>query len=716
MSVLSAHNLGLSFGAFDLFRGISVTIPNDGKIGLIGPNGIGKTSLMMILAGLNQPTTGSIHIARGRQLGYLRQEASDTLGKTSGAGTLGKTSGAGTLGKTSGADTLGKNSDAGTLGKTSGADTIGINSGAGAFAYDQNTVYAEMLTVFADLQRQQADLHKLEAEMAGGCYTEELLVTYGEMQAVFEHAGGYDIDLRIQQTLQGLGLGKQTWEMPLVHLSGGQKTRLLLARLLLEQPALLMLDEPTNHLDSEAIEWLEHTLKDWTGAVLVASHDRYFLDNTVATIWEMNPRGIEVYSGNYSSYLLQREARWEYTQRVFTEEKERLQKEMDFVQRNWVRASTHARALGMLRKVTRELMAVEAYGIMVLRSGVNWHELDLRADKPLDVTEAIRRVNALSMPARPHPIRPRLVPSKDSSNIILRADHAAIGYPGNKLFQVQHLELRRGECAALIGPNGSGKTTFLKTLLGQVEPLKGEVRMGASLEVGYFAQAHDELNPDNTVLDELLSARDMDPELARNHLAQYLFRGEDVFKPVSALSGGERGRLALAILALRGANVLLLDEPTNHLDLPAREVLQQVLQDFSGTILLVSHDRYLIDQLATQIWELHEGKMSIFQGNYRQYVLQRAGNATQAQKMLLPSKPLARDNSRETRRLQQALEKLELQIREQEQVVQRISQQLHHASGSKGFEVINDLSWKYAKAQADLEKLTGEWEKLVEKA
>ena len=662
MSILSAQNLGLSFGAFDLFRGISVSIANDGKIGLIGPNGIGKTSLMMILAGLNQPTTGSIHIARGRQLGYLRQEASS------------------------------------------------------AFAMDENTVYAEMLTVFAHLQDQQAHLHKLETDMAGGCYDEEVLTTYGELQAAFEHAGGYDYDLIIQQTLQGLGLGKQTWDMPVSHLSGGQKTRLLLARLLLEKPALLVLDEPTNHLDAEAIEWLEHTLNEWNGAVLVASHDRYFLDNTVNTIWEMSASGIEVYSGNYSRYLLQRDARWEYSQRVFEEEKERLQKEVDFIQRNWVRASTHGRALGMLRKVTRELMAVDAYGIMVLRSGREWHDLDLRSDRPLDVIEAIRKVNALAMPARPPLIRPRLMPSKDSSNIILKVEHAMIGYPDIKLFQLQHLELRRGECAALIGPNGSGKTTFLKTLLGQLDPLKGEVRLGASLEVGYFAQAHDELNPEHTVLDELLAAREMDPGQARSHLAQYLFRGEDVFKPVRALSGGERGRLALAILALSGANFLLLDEPTNHLDLPAREVLQQVLQDFKGTILLVSHDRYLIDQLASQIWELHEGKLSVFDGTYRQFILQKTSSNSQPQRMLLPSKPLARDNSQETRRLQQALERLEKQIREQEINVQHFSQQLHHDSGSLGFKSINDLSWKYARAQAELEKLTGEWERLVEKA
>ncbi len=680
MSILSAHNLGLSFGAFDLFRGITVTIANDSKIGLIGPNGIGKTSLMMILAGLNPPTTGTIHIARGKRLGYLCQEASDSLGKTSATGASARAAGSAVL-------------------------TRG-----------ESTVYAEMLTVFSGLQDQQDRLHMLEADMAGGCYTEEMLTTYGDLQAAFEHAGGYDYDLRIQQTLQGLGLGKQTWEMPLSHLSGGQKTRLLLAGLLLEKPALLMLDEPTNHLDAEAIEWLEHTLKEWNGAVLVASHDRYFLDTTVSTIWEMSHAGIEVYSGNYSNYLLQREARWDYAQRVFKEEKERLQKEMDFVQRNWVRASTHARALGTLRKVTRELAAVEAYGIMVLRSGRNWHELDLRADKPLDVIEAIRKVNALEIPGRPPMIRPRLVPASDSSNIILRAENALIGYPGHKLFQVQRLELRRGECAALIGPNGSGKTTFLKTILGQMEPLVGEVRLGASLQIGYFAQAHDNLNPENTVLDELISNHEMDPERARSHLALYLFRGDEVFKPVGALSGGERGRLALAILALSRANFLLLDEPTNHLDLPAREVLQQVLQDYPGTILLVSHDRYLIDQLASQIWELREGRLNTFNGTYRQFVLQRTGSSSQAPRMLLPSKPLVRDNSQETRRLQQALEKLEQRIRAQEQTVQRISHELQHASGSKGFEIINELSWKYAKAQAALEKLTHEWDKLVEKA
>lgn len=658
MSILSANNLTLSFGDFDLFRGISVTVANDSKIGLIGPNGIGKTSLLMILAGLNQPTSGSVHLARGYRLGYLRQEAVEAFGDRS------------------------------------------------------NTVYTEMLTVFSGVQEQQERLHALEAEMSTH-YTEELLEMYGNLQDAFERAGGYDYDLRIRQTLQGLGLGKVYWDSPINHLSGGQKTRALLARLLLEKPDLLMLDEPTNHLDAEAIDWLEHTVSVWEGAVLVASHDRYFLDNVVTTIWEMNQAGIDEYSGNYSSYLLQRDERWEYAQRVFEEEKARLLKEVDFIQRNWVRASSHARALGRLRKISRELAAVEAYGIGVLRSGQKWSELNLRADKPMDVIDAIRAVNAIGFPGRPPQIRPRLTQMHNSGNSVLRADAVLIGYPGNVLFRADEVELRRGECAALIGPNGSGKTTFLRTFLGQLETLEGDLYRGASLKIGYFAQAHDQLDPKNSVLDELLRYKQLDPGEARGHLAQYLFRGEDVFKPVSALSGGERGRLALAILALKGANFLLLDEPTNHLDLPAQEILQEVLQDYNGTILLVSHDRYLINRLATQIWELRDGRLHVFTGTYREFVLSHSAPGSQPRRIILPPKPLARDNSKETRKRQEALSMMENRIREQELAVQRIASEMQRPGNRWSYEQIRTMSTQYAQAQARLESLMGDWEKLA---
>ena len=665
MSILTAESLGLSFGSFDLFEGISVTVANDSKIGLIGPNGIGKTSLLLILAGINLPSAGKVHLARGRRMGYLRQEAIET------------------------------------------------------FADHSHTVYAEMLTVFADVQEQQVRLSELEARMTAGEISEALLEEYGRLQEAFSQIGGYDYEVRIQQTLQGLGLGKDAWHMPLNHLSGGQKTRALLARLLLEKPDLLMLDEPTNHLDIEAVEWLEHILNEWDGAVLIVSHDRFFLDNTVNTIWEMNRSGMEIYSGNYSSYLLQRQERWEYKQRVFEEEKTRLLNDVDFIQRNWVRASTHARALGMLRRLTRELAIVDNYGIMGLRSGKKWSEYDANTirgtERTLDVIDAIRKVNAISLAGRPLRIRPRIDPGATSGTIILRANHVTIGYPGNILFTTQEVELRRGECAALIGPNGSGKTTFLKTLLGQIGPLLGEVQLGASLKIGYFAQAHDDLKSSHSVMDELLRHREMLPGEARSYLAPYLFREDDVFKPLSALSGGERARLALAILTLDGSNFLVLDEPTNHLDIPAQEALQDVLEDYPGTILLVSHDRYLIDRLGTQIWELNEGKLNIFRGTYREFVLHRAAAIPlrSARTTLLPGKPLLRVDSKDAKRRAEAIAQVEGRIREKENDVQRLYSELQKASEKQDFNRAHRLSEQLAQVQAALDNLMADWEKLA---
>jgi ATP-binding cassette subfamily F protein 3 len=645
---------------------------------------------LLILAGLSAPTTGGVHVARRRRLGYLRQEAVD------------------------------------------------------AFADHDNTVYAEMLTVFDHLHAQEAELRTLEARMAAGDHSPETLAEYGAAQDVFEHAGGYDYELRIRQTLEGLGFAVSLHHTPLRQLSGGQKTRALLARLLLEKPDLLIMDEPTNHLDAEAVEWLEKTLREWDGALLVVSHDRYFLDNVVNTIWEMSRAGVEVYAGNYSAYLQQREERWERAQQVFEEEKARLQKEIDFVLRNIARQSTNARAVGLLKRINRDLTIIGHLGVMGLRSNQSWLAMRLSA-KDHGAEEALRLINALQPPnGHPPRLKVRLDVSRVSGEIVLRTHNLRVGYPNNALFTAPDLELMRGECAAILGPNGAGKTTLLKTLLGQLAPLGGQVRLGASLKIGYFAQAaeRDALNPENSVIAELQRHKYMPEREARNYLAQYLFRGDDVFKPVSALSGGERGRLALAILALEGANVLLLDEPTNHLDIPAQEVLQEVLENFAGTILLVSHDRYLVDRLATQICEVREGALRVFKGTYREWAARRStaseGNAARGNKgngagekrpvnrvksmaavgapapagSKTPLTPEAKRKKAEAKKRAQAIARLEARIHELELRLVDLSGAMHAAGQAQDHAHVRELSEDYSYTQAELDELMVAWETL----
>ena len=598
MSLLAFTGLAQSFGADDIFRGLTASLPYGGRVGLVGPNGIGKTSLLLILAGLAEPTQGSAHLARGRRMGYLRQEA------------------------------------------------------VAAFAARDNTVYAEMLTVFAPVLAQQARLTELETAMASGQSTPAVLEEYGAVQADFATAGGYDYDVRIQQTLTGLGLAKHQWDVPLAHQSGGQKTRALLARLLLEQPDLLILDEPTNHLDTGAVEWLESTLRLWGGGLLVVSHDRYFLDNVVDTIWEMSRTGLEVYSGNYSAYLLQRAERWERSQALFIATKERLAAELEFIKHGYARMSTHSIAEGKLKRLSRDLAVIEINGVGALdgawaQQGEAVHAASAR---PLSISDAAKAIRGLTPPRTPPIMRLSLQAAHElrlargGSHIILRTQGLRVGYPGKPLITAGDLALHRGECAAVLGPNGAGKTTLLRTLLGELAPLAGTIEMGPKLQVGYFAQAHESLIADDTLLQALGRHKSMTEEKGRAYLSQYLFSGDDVYKPVSALSGGERGRLALALLALEGANLLLLDEPTNHLDLPAQEVLQDTLETFPGTILLVSHDRYLVNRLATQIWDVHSGHLDVYPGSYDDYMEKRklAGSGTKAKaaRDLTPPAPL----------------------------------------------------------------------------
>ncbi|MBN1313798.1 MAG: ABC-F family ATP-binding cassette domain-containing protein [Anaerolineae bacterium] len=662
MPVVSLHSLGQSFGDFDVFLNLTASVHHNERVGLVGPNGIGKTTLLLLLSGHNQPSSGSVSMAKGTRLGYLPQEAME------------------------------------------------------AFEDDARTVFDEMLMVFTSLRGMEERLREMESTMETGDYSEALLRTYGELQEAFEKQGGYEYEAEIARVLRGLGFDDDRWDTPINHLSGGQKTRALLARLLLEKPDILLMDEPTNHLDVETVCWLEDALLRWEGAVLIVSHDRWFLDRVATTIWGMSRGGIDAYKGNYSAYVKQRRMRGDHHAEIFETEIERLKKELDFVKRNIVRASSNARAVGRLRRLSRQIIAIEQLGVMAVKDS-KWSELDVDHVKVLGVQEAEQRLKALRGPERTHHrLNVGLKSAERSGEIILRAHGLCVGYPDAPLFEVDDLKLMRREVAALIGPNGSGKTTFLRTILGNHPPLSGELKHGAGLKIGYFAQARDELDDDNRVIDELLRHREMPISRARSYLAQYLFRQDDVFKPVSALSGGERGRLALAILALDEVNFLLLDEPTNHLDIPAQEVLQEVLEYFDGTILLVSHDRYLIDRLATQIWEIKDDQLEVFEGTYQQYLAAHGATVETMSLVAARQRQTASDNggkgSREqkARRNEHRIAQLEAHIASMESVLAKLRQDLQVAGqGGRGYNRLQDISREYQAAQRQLDDLVAEW-------
>lgn len=663
MSVLTASNLGKSYGAVDVLRGISVSIPPGARIAIVGPNGIGKTTFLRILVGLESPDSGVVNKAKEARIGYLPQEAGLT----------------------------------GT-----------------------HTLWDACLEALSNLLELENRLNELESAMRDPQHAPAALERYGPLQEEFERRGGYSYETRIRSTLTGLGFSEQDYKRPLTQLSGGQRTRAYLAKLLLADPDLLVLDEPTNHLDISAVEWLEGYLSQWPGSVLIVSHDRYFLDRVVDHIWEMTERGLGLYRGNYSAYVQQRQERWELRKKIAEAEIQRLEKELDYIKRN-IAAQNTLQAKGKLKRLSREVQAIEALGFEVLQDK-SWLEISGLVDisHTLGVAEVESRIRSLRVPHdRPPRLHMKLEADLRSGELVLRTRDLEIGYQdeGRPLFKAPDLLLKRQECAAVIGPNGAGKTTFLKTLLQVIPPLSGEVILGASLQIGYFAQAHEDLNPEFTLVEEIEAvAPAMLLAEIRSYLAKYSFTRDEVFKRVSTLSGGERGRLALAKLSLMNANLLLLDEPTNHLDIPSQEILQEELSQYQGTILLVSHDRYLIDALGSQIWEIdpREASLQVFKGSYSEYRAHRdAVESHEGTKERLKYQQRKRRTSEliSSERLRRArMLEIETLVEELEGTHKSLAQKLE--SPPQDPAEVERLGNAYVSVQAQIDELLKEWESL----
>lgn len=631
MIILQANKIERSFAGEVLFDNINLQVDERDRIALVGKNGAGKSTLLKILVGEEEPTSGEINKKKDISLSYLAQDSRFE---------------------------------------------------------SENTIYDEMLYVFDDLRRTEKQLRQMELEMGekSGEDLNKLMSDYDRLSENFRQAGGFTYEADIRAILNGFKFDESMWQMKIDELSGGQNTRLALAKMLLEKPNLLVLDEPTNHLDIETIAWLENYLINYSGALIIVSHDRYFLDKVATITLDLTKHSLDRYVGNYSRFVELKE------QKLATEAKnyEKQQKEIaaleDFVNRNLVRASTTKRAQSRRKQLEK---------------------MD-RLDKP----EAGKKSANMTFQS-----------DKTSGNIVLTVENAAIGYDGEILSEPINLDLRKMNAVAIVGPNGIGKSTFIKSIVDQIPFIKGEKRFGANVEVGYYDQTQSKLTPSNTVLDELWNDFKLTPEVEiRNRLGAFLFSGDDVKKSVGMLSGGEKARLLLAKLSMENNNFLILDEPTNHLDIDSKEVLENALIDFDGTLLFVSHDRYFINRVATHVLELSEKGSTLYLGDYDYYVEKKAevemtqAEETSTNNQVKEASPVndyqaQKESQKEVRKLMRQIESLEAEIEELESQSQAISEQMLETNDAE----------KLMELQAELDKISHrqeeamlEWEELSE--
>lgn len=638
MIILSCNNLTKSFGVESILENISFTVNEGDKIGVIGVNGTGKTTLFKIISGIYGYDSGEIYTSKDCEIGYLEQNTN---------------------------------------------------------FYSDNTIFTEVLEVFSDLIKMEEDLRKMECEISDKSSEtnspdlQKLMDNYSHKLELFQNSNGYGYKSEAKGVLKGLGFNDDELEKPIKILSGGEKTRVLLAKLLLKKPTLLLLDEPTNHLDSDALEWLELFLKQYKGTVILISHDRYFLDQSVNRIFEIHNKKLKAYNGNYSYYVEKSAIDKEIERKTYEDQQKEIKKQEESIER--LKAYGREKHLKRARSKEKALSKIEV----------------------LDKPDGERKRAKI-----------KFIPAVESGNDVLAVRDVEMSFPNKVLFKDLNLDIYRGEKVALIGPNGAGKSTLFKIIMNELEPMQGEVKFGTNVNTAYFHQEQKTLNLDNTVIDEIWDAN---PHLTqtevRNMLGAFLFENEDVFKRISSLSGGERARVAILKLILSQSNFLLLDEPTNHLDIDSKEVLEEALVNYTGTIFTISHDRYFLNKVVDKILVLGENGVTEYLGNYDYYIEKKRqlsemnkeeNTETKTKTQLKEEKRKEKEQREIERRSKNKIKKLEDDIEQIEKKIAGLDMMLCQEEIYSNPEKSKEVNLEKSELEDKLVSLYEKWEQIME--